>query len=167
MVAPVIWYWSSWYFWYPLVPYADLIFVIFSPHRIFLDKVFSTQKYVNYDKTDFATKFVNFEKNWFFQENSINFAYMATFSTSNTCQMWRISDFSTYVMGRHLKFLHMWRNFRNLHICYVEKLEISPHDIFFLHEYNSWYSWQIWGLCCNYLLKMLQVLTTLQVLTML
>ena len=71
---------------------------------------------------------------------------MATFSTSNTCQMWRISDFSTYVMGKHLKFIHMWRNFRNLHICYVEKLEISPHDIFFLHEYNSWYSWQKWAL---------------------
>ena len=94
----------------------------------------------------FRDKVRKFLQNWFFQENRINFAYMATFSTSNTCQMWRISDFSTYVMGRHLKFLHMWRNFRNLLICYVEKLEISPHDIFFLHESNSWYSWQIWGL---------------------
>ena len=27
------------------------------------------------------------------------------FSTSHTCQLWRISDFSTSVMGRHLKFL--------------------------------------------------------------
>ena len=85
----------------------DLIFVIiFSPHRKVLNKFFSTQKCVNYDKTDFATKFV-FDKTDFFQENSINFAYMATFSTSHTCQMWRISDFSTSVMGRHLKFLHM------------------------------------------------------------
>ena len=45
--------------------YPDLIFVIFSPHRKFLDKFFSTQKCVNYDKTDFATKFV-FDKTDFF-----------------------------------------------------------------------------------------------------
>ena len=47
---------------------ADLIFVIFSPHRKFLDKFFSTQKCVNYDKTDFATKFVNFDKTDFFKK---------------------------------------------------------------------------------------------------
>ena len=71
---------------------------------------------------------------------------MATFSTSYTCQMWRISDSSTSAMWRHLKFLQMWRNFRNLHIYYMEKSEISPHDRFFLHKYNLWYLWQIWGL---------------------
>ena len=47
---------------------SDLIFVIFSPHRNFLDKFFSTQKCVNYDKTDFATKFVNFDKTDFFKK---------------------------------------------------------------------------------------------------
>ena len=51
---------------------------------------------------------------------------MATFSTSHTCQMWRIWNFSTSVLWRHLKFLHMCKNFRSLYICYGEKLEISP-----------------------------------------
>ena len=84
---------------------ADLIFVIFSPHRKFLDKFFSTQKCVNYDKTDFATKFV-FDKTDFFQENSINFAYMATFSTSHIFQMWRISDFCK----EFEQFMEFYRN---------------------------------------------------------
>ena len=35
---------------------ADLIFVIFSPLTQLLDKFVSTQKCVNHDKTDFATK---------------------------------------------------------------------------------------------------------------
>ena len=48
--------------------------------------------------TDLATK-------------GINFAYMATFSTSHTCHVRRISDFSISVMWRHLKFLHMWKKF--------------------------------------------------------
>ena len=48
---------------------------------------------------------------------------MATFSTSHTCHIWNISDFSTSVMWRHLKFLHMWRNFRCLHLTNVEKSE--------------------------------------------
>ena len=57
-------------------------------------------------------------------------------------------------------------NFRFLHICHVDTSEISPHVEkfsissqlsymeswnvstwqFFLHEYNSWYPWQISGL---------------------
>ena len=56
---------------------------------------------------------------------------MATFSTSHTCHMWRISDFSTSVMWRHLKFLHMWRNFQFPHNCHTWKAEIFPHDNFF------------------------------------
>ena len=32
------------------------------------------------------------------RKNCMNFAYMATFSTSHTCHMWGISDFSTSVM---------------------------------------------------------------------
>ena len=78
---------------------------------------------------DFPTKCLNFHKTDF-QENSINFAYMATFSTSHTCHMWRISDFSTSVMQRHLKFLHMWRNFQFPHNCHTWKAEICPHDNF-------------------------------------
>ena len=56
---------------------------------------------------------------------------MATFSTSHTCHMWRISDFSTSVMWRHLKFLHMWRNFQFPYNFDTWKAEISPHDNFF------------------------------------
>ena len=41
---------------------SDLIIVILSPHIKFLDKFFSTQKCVNYDKTDLATKCLNFDK---------------------------------------------------------------------------------------------------------
>ena len=41
---------------------ADLIFVIFSPHRKKLAQFLSTQKCVNCDKTDFATKCVNYDK---------------------------------------------------------------------------------------------------------
>ena len=59
---------------------------------------------------------------------AINFAYMATFSTSHTCHMWRISDFSTSVMWRHLKFLHMWRHFQFPNNCHIRKAEVSPHD---------------------------------------
>ena len=30
----------------------------------------------------------------------------------------------------------MWRNFRFLLICHVQKFEISPHDSFFLHGHR-------------------------------
>ena len=63
-------------------------------------------------------------------------AYMVTFSTSHTCHMWRISDFSTFVMWRHLKFLHMWRNFQFPHKCHAWKAKISPHGNFF-STYNT------------------------------
>ena len=53
------------------------------------------------------------------------------FSTSHTCHMWRISDFSTSVMWRHLKFLHMWRNFQFPHDGRTWKAEISSHENFF------------------------------------
>ena len=56
---------------------------------------------------------------------------MATFSTSHTCHMWRILDFSTSFMWRHLKFLHVWRNFQFSHNCHKWKDEIFPQDIFF------------------------------------
>ena len=59
------------------------------------------------------------------------------FSTSVMWRSWNystcgeMSDFSTSVMCRNLKLLHMWRNFRFLHICHAYKSEISPHDKFF------------------------------------
>ena len=42
-----------------------------------------------------------------------------------------ISDVSTSVMRRNLKLLHMWRKFRFLHICHVEKFEITPRVEFY------------------------------------
>ena len=87
-----------------------------------------------YAQTSYLSFFLhkcNFGLNFSPHENCINFAYMATFSTSHTCHMWRISDFSTSVMWRHLKFLHMWRNFQFPHNCHTWKAEISPHDNFF------------------------------------
>ena len=45
--------------------------------------------------------------------------------------MWRMSNFSTYVMWRHLKFLHMWRNAQFFYNCHSWKAEISPHNNFF------------------------------------
>ena len=76
---------------------------------------------------------------------------MATFSTSHTCHMWRISDFSTSVMWRHLKFLHMWRNFQFSHNCHTWKAEMSLHDNFFstniirdiCDKYQVWFN-QTW-----------------------
>ena len=49
-----------------------------------------------------------------------------------------ISDFSTSVIRRNLKLIHMGMNFRLLHICHVQEFEISPHDRFFLHGHRPW-----------------------------
>ena len=62
---------------------------------------------------------------------------LARFSTSYTCHMWRISNFSTYVTWRHLKFLHMRRNAQFFYNCHSWKAEISPHDNFFSTYYIS------------------------------
>ena len=77
-----------------------------------------------------------------------------------------ISDFYTSVTRRNLKLLHMWRKFRFLHICHVERCEITPHvekfqnsphlscieiwnfstwQIFSPRIY-PWDPWQIWGM---------------------
>ena len=47
--------------------------------------------------------------------------------------MKEILDFSTSVMWRNLKLIHMWTNFSFLHMFHVQNFEISPHDRFFLH----------------------------------
>ena len=38
-----------------------------------------------------------------------------------------VSYFSTSVIRRNLKLLHMWRKFRFLQICHVERCEIAAH----------------------------------------
>ena len=45
--------------------------------------------------------------------------------------MKEILDFSTSVMWRNLKLIHMWTNFSFLHMFHVQNFEISPHDRFF------------------------------------
>ena len=109
-----------------------------------------------------------------FRQNSITCTYVKIFSTSYTCQMWRnirflhighvekfqitqhvetFLDFSTSVMWRSLKLLHMWRNFWFVHICHVYKSEIFSTWQIFLHISNLWYLWQISGMCPNRLLN--------------
>ena len=45
--------------------------------------------------------------------------------------MWKISDFSTSVMWRNVKLIHMWRNFRFLLICHVQNLKFLHMTDFF------------------------------------
>ena len=47
-------------------------------------------------------------------------------------------------MCRNLKLLHMWENFRILHICHAQKSEIYPNDKFVLHRH-------ICGICDKYI----------------
>ena len=85
-----------------------------------------------------------------------------------------ISDFSTSVMRRNLKLLDMWKKFRFLHICHVEKFESTPHVEKFqnspnlscieIWKFSTWqifspqiYLWDLWqisgmlGACSTYL----------------
>ena len=52
--------------------------------------------------------------------------------------MKEISDFSTSVMWRNLKLIHVWTNFSFLHMFHVQNFEISPNDRFFLHGPGPW-----------------------------
>ena len=75
----------------------------------FLAQFFSTQKRVNCDKTDFATKQGKLQKR-------------SDFATKQwKCDKWcgEIWIVSTWHMQRYFKFIH---------ICYVEKSWLSPHD---------------------------------------
>ena len=73
--------------------------------------------------------------------------------------MKEISDFFTSVMWWNMKLIQMWRNFRFLHICPVQKFEISPHHRFFLHghrpcvrdKYEVWYGQSIFNLWPTYM----------------
>ena len=78
-----------------------------------------------YEQTSYLSFFLHkctFWAQFFFTWKRVNFAYMTTFSTSHTCHIWKISDFSTSVMWRHLKFLHMWRNFQFPYNCLMTNI---------------------------------------------
>ena len=77
----------------------------FSPWTQF----FSTQKRVNCDKTEFATKQRKLQKKWFWNKKQLKF---------------QISEFRIFSTSQ------IWRNFKFLHICYMEKSEFSPHQRF-------------------------------------
>ena len=117
----------------------------FSPQALFCAQIFSTQYRVNRNKP-------------ILRQNSVNRKI-----PKRVHIMKEISDFSTPVMWRnlkslhmwinlrflhiyHVKLIHMWRNLRFLHICHVLKFEMSPHDIFFLHGHRPWCPWQISGM---------------------
>ena len=110
-----------------IIPLPYLIFVIFSPHTQFLVNFFSTQKRVNRDKTDLRQKCVNCDKTNFTTKKhefytcggilhithmpdvekfqiSPHLSYGKIWNYS-TCG--EISDFSTFITHRNLKFLHM------------------------------------------------------------
>ena len=125
-----------------------LIFVIFSPHWQSLVQFFPTQKYVNWDNTDSATKLR--KQNQFFNrtawcvhcKNIFHIihtpdveklqisSHLSSGEILNYSTCGEMSDFSISVMWRNLKLLRMWRNFRFLHICHEYKSEFSPHDKF-------------------------------------
>ena len=104
-----------------------LIFVICSPQMQLLVKFFSTQKCVNCDKTDFATKVRKLRQNQFYNKTTYIVHMWRHFPHQTHVWFEEISDFSTSVMRRNLKLLHTWRKFRFLHICHVERCEITPH----------------------------------------
>ena len=64
-----------------------------------------------------ATKWRRSQKKLTLQQNTIS-------CTHYFLKIMLISDFSTSVMWRHLKLLHMWRNFRFLHICHVKLIHM-------------------------------------------
>ena len=64
------------------------------------------------------------------QQNS-KFSICGHIFSSNTCQMWRISDLSTSVIWKNLNFFPLWRNFSFPHNCHTWKAENSPHGNFF------------------------------------
>ena len=73
------------------------------------------------------------------QQKSINCTHVETFSTSHNARRGKISDFFTLVMQRSLKFLHMWRNIRCLHICHVQISENAPHILYVIYVTNMRY----------------------------
>ena len=94
----------------------------FSTHTIF-GSIFSTQKCVNRDKIDFTTKQRKSQQNLFFTKQH-TCVHVKIFSTWYRCEE---TSVSTYVMWRKSKLPNMWGNVRFLHICHVEKSEITSH----------------------------------------
>ena len=95
-------------------------------------------------KTYFATKHHKLHTLFFDNEGYFSTSVMWSIWNYSTCR--EISDLSTSVMWRNVKLLHMWWNFRFLHICHVKKFEISPHDRFFLHGHRPPWPRQISGM---------------------
>ena len=103
-----------------------MIFVLFSPQAQFLAKFFSTQKRVNRNKTDFATKQRKSQNEQILQQNSI------------ICIKTLLIVHIFYLVNKEMvKFLyiHHVETTPILHICHVakselmnvEQFQISPH----------------------------------------
>ena len=77
--------------------------------------------------------------------------------------MKEISDFSTSVMWWNVKLIHMWRNFRFLLICHVQKFEIPPHDRFFLNGHRPCVrdKYQVWLFISSIAEVEIQLVTTI------
>ena len=118
-----------------------LIFVLFSPHTQFLVKIFSTQKRVNRNKTDFTTKQRKLRQTRFCNKK------MSVCSCGEVCHVetfLHMTDFSTLLQIYHVESFLYVIDF--LHISHVEKLfhmtichiwKNSPHDRFFSTVYSA------------------------------
>ena len=128
--------------------------------QIFLAQFFSTQKHVNRDKTDLRQKCVNCDKANFTTKD-MNFTHVEAFSTSHMPdvekfqisahlsygKIWNystygeISDFSTFITHRNLKFLHMKKFSTDILVGLVTNIRsaYSPHLLHrgYHHKYLS------------------------------
>ena len=140
---------DTWYRWYrvqiKLFYHIPDICHFFSTYVIF-GSIFLHTKVRKSRQKRFCDKTAYITTKPIFKQNSVTCTYVKTFSTSYTCQM--------------------WRNFKFLHICHVEKFEITQHGEkfqisphlsciqiwnfstwqIFLHISNLWYLWQISGM---------------------
>ena len=104
-----------------------MIFVLFSPQAQFLAKFFSTQKRVNRDKTDFATKQRKSQNEQILQQNSI--------ICIKTLLIVHIIFLLNEEMVKFL-YIHHVEITPILYICHVakselmdvEQFQISPHS---------------------------------------
>ena len=108
-----------------------MLSIFFSTYATFCS-IFSTQKCVNSDKTDFATKVRKLRQNQLYNKMTQIVHMWRHFSHHTHARCGKISYFSTSVMRRNLKLLHMWKKFKLLPICHVENLKL-----FYMTNFSS------------------------------
>ena len=123
------------------------------PHifsTLFGAQLFSTQKRINRDNTDFVTKHCKLQQTWF-----------CNFLCINCDKTLQLEHIIYLVMMKEMvdvdKFLHICHVEKFFHVTDVDKFQISPHlsciEIWnvstwqiCLHISHMWDMWQIWGM---------------------